>query len=349
MQSHVRKPLPRFKIAVGRSGFTLIELLVVIAIIAVLIALLLPAVQQARESARRSQCKNNLKQIGLAMHNFQDAMGQLPNGARDHDPETAYTADPLMASDKCCNSRDQSGFSWLYWILPYLEQAPAFNLSSKSMDPAPGTTKTYNSGQDQVARVGVATYLCPTRRSLIPYDNKFYRADYAGNAGERTTSAVSHLSNAGQRGPIQKKDISKTKIEQLRDGASNTILVAEKALHDSAHGTEGGDNERWNNAGWDEDVIRWGGGLLADGTTYGITPLHDSKTTIRNSDGTFTSVVDKGGRSFKQWTPFFGSSHDGGLNVCMADGSVRVISYHVDHQTFRRVSLSNDGEPTGEF
>ena len=96
-----------------RIGFTLIELLVVIAIIAILVALLLPAVQQAREAARRTQCKNNLKQIGLAMHNYESTYGRLP---------CAMYSD-VDDSAGC----DDDGFGFLYMLLPYIDQAPLFN------------------------------------------------------------------------------------------------------------------------------------------------------------------------------------------------------------------------------
>src|SRR6187455_2473364 len=94
--------------SVTRRGFTLIEMLVVIAIIAILVALLLPAVQQAREAARRSQCKNNLKQIGLAMHNYHDTFNGFPNGG-------------------IASSVGGWGLSWYIRILPYIDQAPVFN------------------------------------------------------------------------------------------------------------------------------------------------------------------------------------------------------------------------------
>ena len=119
----------------NRRGFTLIELLVVIAIIAVLIALLLPAVQQAREAARRSQCQNNLRQIGLAFHNFQDTYGKLPTGARD-----GKKTDPL---DSCCNSLEVPGWSWMYHITPFLEQKNIFDLGKD--DPAVPSVQTASS------------------------------------------------------------------------------------------------------------------------------------------------------------------------------------------------------------
>ncbi|MEJ5343183.1 MAG: DUF1559 domain-containing protein, partial [Thermogutta sp.] len=117
-----------------------------------------------------------------------------------------------------------------------------------------------------------------------------------------------------------------------------------KALHPKAFGSEGGDNERWNNAGWDEDIIRWGAFRKSDGTEYGLTPIPDSKAPYDPGSG-WTTVVDVDGRTWGRWHPFFGSSHPGGLNACMADGGVRFLSFTVDHQVFRRLSLSDDGEP----
>jgi len=325
-----------------RHGFTLIELLVVIAIIAVLIALLLPAVQSARESARRNQCKNNLKQIGLAMHNFQDAMKTLPNGGRDHQPSVPYQKRPPMPStpvgDVCCNSRDQAGFSWLYWILPYLDQTALFNMGSDQYDPPIGGTGS-NTHSGTVAAKGVSIYYCPSRRSPRPS----FRADYAGNGGQRATGGTRDAPNAGKLGVIMRKDDGTITIEKIKDGSSNTIMVAEKSLHETGFGIEGGDNEAWNNPGWDEDTIRFGGGLLDDGTVYGINPIHDSMATKYNGSS-WSSVKDKGGRSWSSWTPFFGSIHPGSMNAVMADGSVHSIAYNVDDLVFRQLSLAQDGE-----
>ena len=134
------------------------------------------------------------------------------------------------------------------------------------------------------------------------------------------------------------------RINDIQDGASNTIMVAEKALHPDRHGLDGGDNEPWNNAGWDECVIRHGAGITSAGVEYGLTPLPDVQAP---TDA--IAVTDKGGISWTNWHPFFGSAHDGGMNACLADGSVRVISYNIDHEVMRRISLTDDREPLENF
>lgn len=330
-----------------RKGFTLIELLVVIAIIAVLIALLLPAVQQAREAARRSQCQNNLKQMGLAFHNFQDTYGHLPTGARDGDPAStdSSVSDPTKA---CCNSLTVEGWSWMYHILPFIEQNNLYDIGKD-------TSRGYTDRQNTVARHGIPVYNCPSRRSLEAY-NTYYRSDYAGNAGERHltggniwTLATAHqnrtnlrtLNNTGKTtGVVMMTDIGKLTIEQIRDGSSNTIMVGEKAIHTSGYGSsaDGGENERWNNAGWDEDVIRYAAGRNANGDRFAIGIVNDNNA---------PNIETHGGTTV--WYDSFGSAHTGGAFFCMGDGSVRMLSYTIDGDTLRRLGNRADGEPVGEF
>lgn len=309
-----------------RCGFTLIELLVVIAIIAILIALLLPAVQQAREAARRTECRNNLKQIGLAFHNFHDVHDHLPTGARDG----------AGTSFACCNATEREGWSWSYQILPYLDQANLYNLGDDA-DPV-GSAAI-------VAREGVKIFYCPSRRKPTPYGSGYYRSDYAGNGGQRGSGGNTTAPSNGQRGVlVQTTAVTELRINDIKDGASNTIMVAEKALHPDRHGSDGGDNEPWNNAGWDECVIRWGSGITSAGVEYGIPPRADVDAPTNT-----VAVVDKGGVSWTNWHPFFGSAHQGGMNACLADGSVRLINYNIDGEVMRRISLRNDREAVGEY
>lgn len=303
-----------------RRGFTLVELLVVIAIIGVLVGLLLPAVQAAREAARRMQCSNNLKQIGLAFHLFQDSFNQLPTGGRD-----GKATDPL---NSCCNSQTRAGWNWSYHVLPYIEQNNVYQL---------GTDEDPNGTHNLVAQQGVATFACPSRRPPTPYGSaKFYRNDYAGNAGERGRGGLRDLPSNGTSGVVIQTDAAKITIEQIKDGSSNTFMVGEKALHPDAYGTEGGDNERWNNAGWDEDVIRYG----AHHTGIGLTPIPDFQGPHAKN-----GWADPKSLGYGRWHPYFGSSHAGGVNMCMADGAVRVVSFSVDGETFRRASLAKSGLP----
>src|SRR5262245_60903209 len=261
-----------------QSGFTLVELLVVIAIIGVLVALLLPAVQMAREASRRSQCASNLKQMGIGFHNFQDTYRYLPNGGRDHDPAQAYSLTRPL--NDCCNSRDQHGFAWSYWILPYLENQGVFNLGATG-DPALGSTNTFNTGDNPIAQSPIAIYNCPTRRAPKQYGSGlYYKNDYAGNAGERGPGGVRDAASNGTTGVVIQTDADKIKLEQIGDGTSNTMMVAEKALNPDGQGSDGGDNERWHNAGWDEDVVRFGGQRSGTGTIAvltGVPPIPDKK------------------------------------------------------------------------
>lgn len=310
------------------KGFTLVELLVVIAIIGVMVGLLLPAVQAARESARRMQCSNQLKQIGLALHNFHDTRNLFPGGARD-----AHTGSAL---DSCCAATNVHGWSWKYHILPYMEQTSVWELGQ---DPNHGTA------QDAVARTGIPGYYCPSRRAVTAYGSGFYRADYAGSGGEYGTAGVGQEGGAnGRNGFFAQTDLLKRRLADIKDGLSNTVMVGEKALHFTRHGSDGGDNERWNNSGWDQDCIRWGAARNSSGLLYGLVPLPDTQapTNIR-------AVVDVGGRSFTNWHPYWGSAHPGGANFALGDGSVRTVTYNIDHMIMRRLSLINDGEVVGDY
>jgi prepilin-type N-terminal cleavage/methylation domain-containing protein len=344
----------------ARRGFTLIELLVVIAIIGVLIALLLPAVQQAREAARRTQCSNNLHQIGLACHNFEATYGYFPQGPMDGDPQAITPAGapnpagynylevpPAYGGTTCCRAATRRGWNHFYHILPFMERNAVYDLGRD--DPPYWPNVNDNGGENEVAESVISAYFCPSRRDPQRYPTtNFSRLDYAGNAGFFQGEPIEGMGNvpspplgalpigderanvnqgntSGRKGMIIWPGFgARRKTRDVIDGLAHTIIVAEKCLPTSRHGLDGGDNERWNNAGWDEDNIR-----------FHFPPQSDVKALPTNSTG---GVI---------WRRMFGSSHPDGINAVFSDGSVRYISFNVDANAFRLAIVADDGEATG--
>ncbi len=276
------------------TGFTLVELLVVIAIIGILVALLLPAVQAARESARRMQCANNLRQISLACLMHVDTHNHFPRGVSDGPTKT------------CCDATDRTGWSWVYYITPFIEQSSTFDNPNDSL----------------VNAAYFSTYFCPTRRKPGRYGGSG-RTDYAGSVG-------SDFGKYGEDGvfvrqwkkltmPAGTPPDQTRRLADITDGTSNTLLASEKQLHWSVWGTAGGDNEPWNNPGWDQDVLR------AGGETPQPDRLHPDA-----SKATF-------------WSRRFGSSHPTGLNTTRVDGSTSFVPFTVDSTLWLRFSTINDG------
>ncbi|MFM7072143.1 MAG: DUF1559 domain-containing protein [Planctomycetota bacterium] len=225
-----------------RSGFTLVELLVVIAIIGVLVALLLPAVQAAREAARRTQCTNNLKQMGLAFHNHHDTYGFLPHGGRGWtDPPTYINGTAQVGLTQLAG--------WGFQILPFIEQNALWEGSGKTTDA---------DRQIQVISTPVAAFFCPTRRApkVLPATGNWYApsgtfphapTDYAG----ATTS-----SNGGNKGMVVYHGTLLT-FAGCTDGTSNTMIVGEKRMDLRNLGAYQSDDNEGYTSGWDHDVIRF--------------------------------------------------------------------------------------------
>lgn len=331
-----------------RPGFTLIELLVVIAIIAILVSLLLPAVQQAREAARRTQCKNNLKQIGLALHNYLDVYRAFP---------------PSFVSD-ISTGQNTSGGEWSVHarLLPYLEQAnlyQAANLSLSYEDPS-------NSG---IATQKVGAYLCPSevndRQRTDAGVAIHYPVSYAFNGG--TWRVWTNGTQSGGDGAFYPN--SKLSTRDFTDGTTNTLCFGEvKAFTaynrdgDSqpagtpvpATETEvslmiasGGSNKA--NSGHTEWVD---GRIHQTGFTTTLPP--NSMVVVpggeRDLEGDFTNC-----REDKSCTePTFAavtsrSYHTGIVNVVLMDGSVRSLSENIDLGTYRNLGARADGNVLGEF
>jgi prepilin-type N-terminal cleavage/methylation domain-containing protein len=196
----------------GRRGFTLIELLVVIAVIAVLIGLLLPAIQKVREAAARSQCSNNLKQIGIAFHAHHESIGGLPLGGDGADPTRVAGA----------TGKDQT-LGWAYQILPYLEQNALWE------EPNEATVKA----------TPVKVYFCPTRRGPT-----VFTVNAGGTNGDRAqidyASCLGTDNGNGTNGLTPKRNQRAPRLEKVIDGTSNTLLVAERFLAPSWYAQGGG-------------------------------------------------------------------------------------------------------------
>ena len=218
-----------------RSGFTLVELLVVIAIIGILVALLLPAVQAARESARRTQCQNNLKQMGLGFHNHHDVFSLLPTGGRDY-----FSARTFSAVGGAPEVGVRQDWSWMYQLLPYIEQG---NLWSDLNDA-------------NVQKTVVGTYFCPSRRFAMVIGGQRAMNDYAGNGGLYTSTGYAW--GDGATGVLVRNTRPQIGLHTLLDGTSNTILVGEKRIDLFALGKFQCDDNEGFTAGWDWDAIRWG-------------------------------------------------------------------------------------------
>lgn len=223
-----------------RTAFTLVELLVVIAIIGVLVSLLLPAVQAARESAARTQCANNLKQIGVAFANHHSALTWFPDGGESWtSSRTGQGASPNLNTPKMA---PEQYWGWLYQILPYMEREALWN------DP----------DDDVVRRTPIPSYFCPTRRRPMVIGGTHAVNDYAGNGGLYTSTGA--MWGDGKNGGVlvRRKQSIQITLMDIKDGTTNTILVGEKRVDSGALGSFQCDDNEGHTSGWDWDIIRWG-------------------------------------------------------------------------------------------
>ncbi len=336
-----------------RPGFTLVELLVVIAIIGILVALLLPAIQAAREAARRSQCANNLKQMGLAILNLETTYKTFPSGGVAPWPKiNSYSSNGKPFAP------GKQGLSWAFQILPYLEEGALHNLATT----------------EELQGSPVTLYFCPSRRPPAQSpDTLAWLMDYAGlvpapsradlgeakfadvlakgcgtaygfwgtttytNDHNPRTSAMLKTSYTGFFGVFVRSSYfingltnkftdldygPLTKQAQILDGTSKTAIVAEKRMRIDLLGTETSwDDKGWSD-GWDIDTRR-------------------STICPPEPDG----AVQLPGYGDALAT---GSAHPGGQNVLFADGAVTFVSYEIVLETWNRRAHRSDGELTNQ-
>jgi prepilin-type N-terminal cleavage/methylation domain-containing protein/prepilin-type processing-associated H-X9-DG protein len=217
--------------SVRARGFTLIELLVVIAIIAVLIALLLPAVQSAREAARRAQCTNNLKQIGLAIHNYHTANNAFPPGA--------------AASKNNLNPMDGPGIAcadWMGWsaqglMLGYIEQGPLYNAINFNFDPISWPSYPFNS---TFSNTRIASFLCPSDyRAGTQFINNYYACEGTTTMAASDTSSIANPSSpscGGTQAPGLFYYAIAYGLQSCIDGSSNTVAFSEALVGTGTNG-----------------------------------------------------------------------------------------------------------------
>ena len=292
----------------------------VIAIIGILVSLLLPAVQAARESARRTQCTNNLKQMGLAVHMHHDQYTALPMGGSAPWPQIAVTP------SKSPEITDKQTAGWMYQILPFMEQKNVWELADIN----------------KVRGINITFYFCPSRRILTENGGNMLN-DYAS----ATPSNDLSLNNPGTlwgapgeiwrvprssvffgaivRMPCYSDRIAPAEPDppcvrtgqpivfaNLRDGTSNILMISEKRVVTNKYGTNDWHDDRGWTDGWDPDVIR------------------STATPPRKDDKSVSGYE-------------FGAAHSSGINGLLADGSVRFISYTIDPLTFNKLGHRSDG------
>jgi prepilin-type N-terminal cleavage/methylation domain-containing protein/prepilin-type processing-associated H-X9-DG protein len=328
MTSPTRNAVPR------RPGFTLIELLVVIAIIAILIGLLLPAVQKVREAAARAKCQNNLKQIGLAMHNYHDAYGMLP-------PQVANNL------NTCCHG------TWQMAILPYVEQDNLWKAYVNFGGTVPNGPTYEQQANLLVTSQRLSVFTCPSDIPSAPksgtYNGQTYHItqhnylvnvgniDYAQGHDGALPDQPAGLKFGGA--PFARD--SQSRLTDITDGTSNTLMVAE---------VKQGQGQDFRGLTW------WAEG---SGFTVYRTPNSPLWDYISNGNGapgcvpTSQNSLNSDCKAFKtpNWNVFTARSRHagGGVNVALCDGSVRFVNDSITWATWQALGTSQGGEVVGAF
>ena len=330
-----------------RNAFTLIELLVVIAIIAVLIALLLPAVQQAREAARRTQCKNNLKQIGLAIHNYHDTYRQFPLSIGWHP-----------------DGSQNGNFSDKVFMLPYLDRAPEFNGTNFRAAPWDssgwfGTSNiTTQSKRLPVFNCPSQPYECNGGQANFTYAMNMGTAGPNGKYGNGNHNGIASF--CGPDGPGSTTPLDPPiGIASVSDGTSNTAAYSE-FLIDGGGMPQNKQVHSWATAGGTDAATRasclaqtalsgrngsggnrgasWAWSFVGNGSVY-------THTMAPNDQPCHSWGGDWEGNTMMSAS----SMHTGGVHLLMVDGAVRFVNNNIDYNTWLAVGTRNGAEVISDF
>jgi prepilin-type N-terminal cleavage/methylation domain-containing protein len=313
--------------AARRRGFTLIELLVVIAIIAVLIALLLPAVQQAREAARRTQCKNNLHQLGLALHNYEETHKVIPSifyGLHDK-----YV--PTIGPGEC-------RWAWTMMLLPFIDQANLYN----ALDTTTDAKVAFNTpAKLALMQLPMPSLRCPSDlQGQLNTDRNYQVATGQATPLYISTSNYPCVGGNDANDGAFPRDNKAVRFRDFIDGLSNTAVIGERSAPPVRRGDEGAWAATWA-AGTNDPGEIWGFAL--DKAVGGL--------------GIFRPTDCESLTGDKRPQECFTSLHAGGTHFLLGDGSVRFVSQNINWEplgaptlgTYNKLCNKQDGQIIGEF
>ena len=322
----MRKPLQK-------SGFTLVELLVVIAIIGILIALLLPAVQAAREAARRSQCTNHMKQLSLAMHNYHDTYKVFPPGVMSRGLNQNLGSPPYS-------------MSWMPHLLPFMEQQPLFDQLKPYM-----LIRNSSGFPTEIFNTIIPTLMCPSdpnsgKTGTVhnpngddpppDYDDGFNGNYLACNGSQQVTAGTGGTVNNSNDMNGMFFYLSRIDMADVTDGTTNTVMTGEIRLYRESAG-----QRDWRGRYYRADHLS---SLFSTYLPPNTTAADQTRTCGSYVPDYMPCVMDEHTQVI-----YLRSVHPGGVNVGLADGSIRFVSETINTQTWRDLGTRDGGEVIGEY